>query len=133
MNKYLTRAHRERPDLGWLYANCPNCQTMMVAPRRPHRRWVCSDDCRTAVPDHEPVPSLKSLGSKRDAASGQPQNGPAWLVNLDYGFDLEPIPAKFTLMLGGTVIGENRRARVALEQDMRRSTACRSKIWRWPI
>ncbi len=116
MNEQLTRAHRQRPDLGWLYASCPNCQTMMVAPTKPHRRWVCSPACEEALPDHELVPSLESLGSKTEALSGQPQHGPAWEVNPDYSFDLELIPAKVTLKLGGVVIGESRRARVALEQ-----------------
>ncbi len=116
MNELLTRAHRARPDLGWLYASCPSCQSLMVAPTKPHGRWVCSPACRESLPDHETVPGLESLGSKRDAASGQPQHGPAWLVNPDYSFDLEPIPAKVTLKLGGVVVGESRRARVALEQ-----------------
>lgn len=116
MNERLTRAHRKRPDLGWLYANCPNCETMMVAPSKPHRRWVCSAACKAALSDHEEVPNLQSLGVKTDAASGQPQHGPAWLVNPDYRFDLEAIPAKVTLLVGGVVVGESRNARVALEQ-----------------
>lgn len=116
MNERLTRAHRQRPDLGWLYANCPNCATMMVAPTKPHSKWVCSDACQKAMPDHETVPSLESLGSKEGATSGQPEHGPAWLVNPDYSFDLEPIPARVTLKVNGQIVGESDRARVALEQ-----------------
>ncbi|MEQ8652975.1 MAG: DUF427 domain-containing protein [Kiloniellales bacterium] len=116
MNELLTRAHRQRPDLGWLYANCPACERMMIAPSKPHRNWVCSAPCKDKVSDHEAVPDLESLGVKTDAASGQPQHGPAWLVNPDYRFDLEPIPAKVTLLVGGEVVGESTNARVALEQ-----------------
>lgn len=116
MNERLVQAHRQRPDLGWLYATCPGCKTMMVAPTRPHGRWVCSAACAAGLPDHEVVPALEELGERRGAASGQPQHGPAWLVNPDYSFDLERLPARLTLKVAGRTIGESRRARVALEQ-----------------
>jgi len=116
MNERLVRAHRQRPDLGWLYATCPGCGTMMVAPSKPHERWVCSTGCQASHPDHEPVPDPDGLGARRDAASGQPAHGPAWLVNPDYAFDLELLPVTVTLKVAGRVIGESRRARVALEQ-----------------